>query len=173
MLKKGMKIRLVESLGYFKSGEIFEVTEVVNDDFVLFAGDGADKTGVIGMKLFERYFEVCEDKEEIIAPKVTQEQVDEILSNSDVGVATVFDKCTIVSVRLPNGFVITESSACVSPENYDEEMGYEICMNRITNKIWELEGYRLQCELYDATCTSEDECDCPHDEHCMGCGLCD
>lgn len=52
-------------------------------------------------------------------------------------------------MQLPNGFILTESSACVDPANFDEQIGYEICMNRIENKIWEMEGYALQQRVYE------------------------
>ena len=45
------------------------------------------------------------------------------------------------------GFVIVESSSCVDPINYSEVMGTSICIDRIKNKLWELEGYKLQNEL--------------------------
>ncbi len=80
---------------------------------------------------------------------VTQKMVDNIFSQSEKKVYTVFDKCTIVSVKLENGFVLTESSACVDLANYNEEIGKEICFERIKNKIWELEGYRLQCKIFE------------------------
>jgi hypothetical protein len=76
--------------------------------------------------------------------KVTQEQIDNIIKNSEIEKTCIFDKCLLVSVKLPNGFILTESSACVDPENYDEKIGYDICMERIENKLWELEGYKLQ-----------------------------
>jgi Phage protein (N4 Gp49/phage Sf6 gene 66) family len=76
--------------------------------------------------------------------KVTSEQIAEILDNAKVEVKTILDKCTVVVCQLPNGFIIVESSACVDPENYSEELGKEICFKRIKNKVWELEGYRLQ-----------------------------
>ena len=79
---------------------------------------------------------------------VTKERIDKILENTDFAVNTVFDKCTIVSAKLPNGFVIVEYSACVDKENYDVDLGYEICKKKIINKIWELEGYRLQQKIY-------------------------
>lgn len=78
---------------------------------------------------------------------VTQNKIDGILNRADINVQTIFDKCTLVSVKLANGFVLTESSACVDVANYNEEMGAEICLNRIKNKLWELEGYKLQCEV--------------------------
>lgn len=74
---------------------------------------------------------------------VTAKQISDMISDSEVHVSTIFDKVTVVSVKLPNGFVIVESSACVDPANYSEEMGREICMKRIANKLWELEGYLL------------------------------
>ena len=78
---------------------------------------------------------------------VTEEQINKIIENADVKVKSVFGKCTIVTVQLKNGFVITESSACVDPINYDEVIGINICMDKIKNKLWELEGYRLQCMI--------------------------
>jgi hypothetical protein len=80
---------------------------------------------------------------------VTIEQIDKIISSAEVHTQTIFDKTTVVTVKLENGFVITESSSCVDPANYDEIMGYEICMKRIINKLWELEGYRLQQSVFE------------------------
>ncbi|SHI43287.1 Gp49 family protein [Parasporobacterium paucivorans] len=78
---------------------------------------------------------------------VTQEQIDDLINTAMVVADVAFDKCLIVTVQLENGFILTESSACVSPENFSATIGYGICMDRIKNKLWELEGYKLQCEL--------------------------
>lgn len=173
MLEKGMKIVLKKSMGNFdRVGEVCTVEEIVSD-YVLFTfGKNNGEAGVVNVKLLDTYFDIYEE-EKIIAPTVTKELIAEIIAGSEITVNTVFDKCTIVTAKLPNGFVITESSACVSPENYDEEIGAEICMNKIIDKVWELEGYRLQCDLYELGYISEDECDCPHDAGCLGCGLCE
>ena len=56
----------------------------------------------------------------------------------------VGDKVTVVRATLRNGFELVESSACVSPENYDEKMGAEICMEKIKDKVWFLLGFLLQ-----------------------------
>ena len=61
---------------------------------------------------------------------------------------TVGDKTTIVTATLPNGFVIVESSSCVDASNYDHSIGEDICMGKIVDKVWELEGYRLQDHVY-------------------------
>lgn len=50
--------------------------------------------------------------------KVTQAEIDLLLNSADVQVRTEFGKCTVVTVRLRNGFILTESSACVDPANY-------------------------------------------------------
>lgn len=47
-------------------------------------------------------------------------------------------------MRLRNGFILTESSACVDPANYDTELGKRLCLQHIENRLWELEGYALQ-----------------------------
>lgn len=75
---------------------------------------------------------------------VTQEQIDALLKSAEVLVETKFNKVTVVVCKLRNGFVITEAAGAVDPANYSEEIGREICMNRIENKLWELEGYCLQ-----------------------------
>jgi hypothetical protein len=86
---------------------------------------------------------------------VTQEQVKEVLDNSFFLIQTILDKTTIVVCQLPNGFTIIESSSCVDPANYNEELGAEICKRRIENKVWELEGYVLQNNLYKSRLSAE------------------
>ena len=104
---------------------------------------------------------------------VTQSVIDELMESCDIAVTTAFDKCTIVACKLPNGFVIVESSSCVDPDNYDEDMGVDICMKNIENKLWELEGYLLQNKLYmDGTTFDDDDDD--DDLECDGdCENCD
>ncbi|QOW46467.1 MULTISPECIES: Gp49 family protein [Acinetobacter] len=55
--------------------------------------------------------------------------------------------CVIV---LKNGFTVTGESACVSPENFDPEIGKKIAYENARNKIWMLEGYLLKEKLYQA-----------------------
>ena len=78
--------------------------------------------------------------------------IDDIKANmQDVIVRTLidFDKpTTYVTVRMLNGFTIRESATCVDPDNYDEEIGKQICMKKIEDKIWFLLGYQLQESLY-------------------------
>lgn len=69
----------------------------------------------------------------------------------DVIVRTLEDfgkPTTYVVVRMKNGFTLCESTTCVDPANYDEEIGKEICLRKIEDKIWFLLGYALQEKLY-------------------------
>ena len=83
--------------------------------------------------------------------RITQERINKILLKTEFSTQTVFGKCTVVVAKLPNGFIITESSACIDEKNYDRNLGYEICREKIIGKIWELEGYRLQQKIYKKT----------------------
>ena len=53
-------------------------------------------------------------------------------------------KTTLVVCVLINGFTITETSSCVDPANYDEQIGVDICKKKIEDKIWFLLGFLLQ-----------------------------
>lgn len=80
---------------------------------------------------------------------VTPEQVAENMQ--DVLVRTLVDfgkPTTYVTVRMKNGFTLRESTTCVDPANYDEEIGKEICLRKIEDKIWFLLGYQLQEDLH-------------------------
>ena len=106
---------------------------------------------------------------------VTQSVIDELMESCDIAVTTAFDKCTIVACKLPNGFVIVESSSCVDPANYDEDMGVDICMKNIEKKLWELEGYLLQNKMYmdGVTFDDGDDDDLECDGDCENCDLFD
>lgn len=79
---------------------------------------------------------------------VTQEQITNLMDNAEFDVKTIFGKVTVVTAKFPNGFTVVESSACVDPANYSEEIGTEIVKKRIENQLWQLEGYLLQDKLY-------------------------
>lgn len=76
------------------------------------------------------------------APSISPEAVDRAIS--DYEVLTLGDKTTVVRATLWNGFEIVEASSCVSPENYSQEIGAEICMKKIRDKVWMLLGFLLQ-----------------------------
>ena len=55
--------------------------------------------------------------------------------------------CVLV---LRNGFTVTGESACVSPENFDPEIGRKIARANAAQKIWPLMGYELRTKLADS-----------------------
>lgn len=57
------------------------------------------------------------------------------------------DKTTIVNATLANGFIITESSSCVDPDNFNMDIGESICKENIYNKVWSYLGFLLQCAV--------------------------
>ena len=61
----------------------------------------------------------------------------------------VFDgtQLTVCVLTLENGFNVTGESACVSPENFNKEIGEKIAKDNAINKIWSLEGYLLKEQL--------------------------
>lgn len=95
------------------------------------------------------WFEDCDDDYEDVYQtpqsnnRVPKSRIDYLLEMADYKVETVFGNCTVVHCKLENGFVITETSACVDPANYDVRIGEAIAKRRIADKLWELEGYLL------------------------------
>ena len=76
---------------------------------------------------------------------VTKEQVLANMQDVLVRTETEFGKpVTYMTVRMQNGFILRESTTCVDPINYDEEIGKKICLEKIEDKIWFLLGYQLQ-----------------------------
>lgn len=75
-------------------------------------------------------------------PSISQRMVDDFIARFYT--TTLGDKTTVVRAVLVNGFEIVESSSCVSAENYDEEIGREICVGKIKDKVWYLLGFLLQ-----------------------------
>ena len=57
------------------------------------------------------------------------------------------DLLTFCVLVLRNGFTVTGESACVSPENFDAEIGRKIARENAINKIGPLMGYELRTKL--------------------------
>lgn len=95
------------------------------------------------------FADILNDDAQSLFPSVTADQIDAILEASETTVTTVFDKVTIVTTKLPNGFVLVASSGAVSKENYSEEIGTDVCNADIRNQLWKLEGYALAKFLHE------------------------
>ena len=57
------------------------------------------------------------------------------------------DLLTFCVLVLQNGFTVTGESACVSPENFDAEIGKKVARENAVNKMWPLMGYALKSQL--------------------------
>ena len=123
----------------------------------------------VSHKVFNECFDKYEDPKpkNNLETKVPVSRINWIMDNSEFEVSTIFDTCTLVTCKLPNGFVLVERSACVDPDNYSETIGEEICRKKIKDKIWELEGYMLQDKVYNANLNDDSIKYC--EDNCCNC----
>ena len=83
------------------------------------------------------------------APRLTPDKIDSVIVKQEY-YTFPGNKQTVCCLTLANGFTVVGESACVSPENYDREIGNKIAFDNARGKIWELEGYLLQASLASA-----------------------
>ena len=82
--------------------------------------------------------------------KITERQIEKVLNDSDYKTYhAIFGKLTVMVCKLPNGFTLVGSSGCVDPENYDSELGEQICKQQIENQLWKMEGYALTAQIFN------------------------
>lgn len=108
---------------------------------------------------------VSEDelKERAVAPRVTLESIQAeieykycftaaqgargLASPSDnyvfEGSLNSLERLTFCVLVLKNGFTVVGQSACVSPANYQKDIGQRIAYDNAISKIWSLKGYEL------------------------------
>jgi hypothetical protein len=58
-------------------------------------------------------------------------------------------KVMVCELTLQNGFTVRGGASVVDKSNFNEEIGKNISYRKAVDKIWELEGYLLQQELYN------------------------
>ena len=166
MLVNGDKLKVTKRVAKFlDEGDIVKVVDVDEDNEIIsFAfGENFEHKGIMNFAEYERCFEKVETK----IPVVSWEDIEEIINKSDIGFDVMFDKCIVGTCQLPNGFVIIESHSWVNEEDFDEDIGIEICLGKFEDKIKELETYRIQEEAYrmsNPDCTGCCECCCEEDE---------
>lgn len=84
-----------------------------------------------------------------LAPRLTPISIDETVVDESYHKLT--DRLTVCILTLRNGFTVTGESTCVSPENYNEEIGNKIARENAREKVWLLEGYLLKQKLYEVS----------------------
>ena len=80
------------------------------------------------------------------APHLGPELIDSKIKGVDY---SVFGVLTVCVMTLENGFNVLGTSAPVSSENFNPELGKKIAYEKAREKIWELEGYLLKQKLYE------------------------
>ena len=84
------------------------------------------------------YFQI--DKEDQLTPA----DIDRFIEMSCVTSYMGDEKTTILRCGMPTGFVDWEFSSCVDSKNYNHEIGHEIALKRVKDKVWAFLGFALQ-----------------------------
>ena len=154
-----------------KKGDVFKV-ENVTDEYITVKREYGHKTATVSFtrNFVDELFE-CVQKNETEYDDIVIEfddLVNAIIENSDIVTNTVFDNCFVMSVKLPNGYVIVESHTFEDTDEYNEELAYDICISNVYEKVLELERYATMHQsnveiLYggDADCDN-----CPDVDEC-------
>ena len=83
----------------------------------------------------------------LTAPRITPSGIDATVKAEDYYVFPG-TQLTVCCLTLLNGTNVTGESACVSPANFDAEVGRRIARENAKQKIWALEGYLLKESLF-------------------------
>lgn len=78
--------------------------------------------------------------------KILKEDVENFITNVDV--ATIGEKTTVVNAHTRSGFNMVHHSSCVDPKNYSEELGKQYAMEEVVNDLWAHLGFVLQWAKY-------------------------
>ena len=76
--------------------------------------------------------------------KLVEEDIKHFIDAGSIAVNTFGAKTTVVGFTAPTGFIEMEASSCVGPANYDQELGGKICLDKITDRLWNHLGFVLQ-----------------------------
>lgn len=97
--------------------------------------------GYVSMCPKERFLEQAY---EIENNSITQKLVNSFVKNTEVTTERIFGKLnTVLKYELVNGFTGIEATSCVDEKNYSEEIGKEILLNRLYDKVWFGLGFAL------------------------------
>jgi hypothetical protein len=57
---------------------------------------------------------------------------------------------TLCLLKTISDFVVTGTSACIDPAEFDAAVGRELAYKDALRQLWSLEGYRVSCAAHDA-----------------------
>lgn len=83
------------------------------------------------------------------SPRIKPKDVDDFIDEHVPAQYHVFpgSNTTVCLLTLNNGYTLVGESACVSPENFDPEIGQEVAYKDARNKIWPLLGFLLNDKM--------------------------
>lgn len=162
-LKKGKKVALPEWKGYWqistpkgnlvgekdtilmhcKDGRILDINGQM--DSVFFTMDNICREDWV---ILDDDYEISDCPQVKVMNTVTPAMV--AANMKDVVVKTINElkPTTVVQIRMKNGFILTDSTTCVDPANYSEEIGKEILLGRMETEVWKLLGFELSSKIY-------------------------
>lgn len=79
---------------------------------------------------------------------IGQKAVNTIEDAWDIQAPAPLHLLTLCVLVLRNGFTVTGESACVSPENFNAEIGRRVARENAIDKMWPLLGYALKDKLH-------------------------
>lgn len=129
------KLDFEEYRGLVRSGPCGQQVPADEDGYLICYPDGYESWSP--KEVFEAaYFEIDDPT------RITDEDVARFMGYPTV--RRLDEKTTLVSVKTLTGFVQHEVSSCVDPENYSEEIGRKLGMERIMSKLYPCLGFVLQ-----------------------------
>lgn len=81
-------------------------------------------------------------------PRITKEFMESRIKEGGVEFRRYSETVTICQITLDNGYSVRGESACVNPENYNQEIGERIAYDNAFNKLWPLFGFFLAESQY-------------------------
>ncbi|MDD1141646.1 Gp49 family protein [Pseudomonas sp. TNT2022 ID233] len=93
----------------------------------------------------------------LTAPRITYTQIEALVKAMSYHTYVVPGTTTTIAAAIdPTGFVVAlGTSACVSPENFNEVLGRDAAISKAktlaADELWKLEGYRLKQNLHQAS----------------------
>lgn len=80
-----------------------------------------------------------------VGPRVTKAQVEACVANTEY---KVVGETTFCILTLVNGFVVSGTSGCINPANFNQELGEAAAHKRAMEEVWRLEGYAAKDRAY-------------------------
>jgi len=97
--------------------------------------------------MVDKYVEEVSEREGLTAPRLTPDHIQKQIVNEEFHVFPN-TMMTVCCLTLRNGFNTVGTSACVSPENFNAEIGIMVSRRNAIQEIWSLEGYLLKENLH-------------------------